>query len=527
MNIEDRKKQSSTKLTVGLTVVKYCGKAYLPFLQRRYRHRKNLPSVENPLLLLSATDLANAIRSREISSVVVVQAYIDRIRAVNPILNAVIEDRFDAALDDALKADKLCNELSVDELREKYPLLGVPFTVKESVGVEGMSQHVGVVARKGMKCEKEGPLMRNLRQAGAIPLCVTNIPEWCCNWETHNVIQGRTFNPYNTSYTPGGSSGGEAALLGAAASLFGVGTDFMGSIRLPAMFCGVFGHRPTRPLVSLEKSVPDWPDPTIQKIMATGPMCRYAKDLPLLLKIMIGENVELAKLDEVVDLKSVKILMPTTFANSIEDTPVDKEIVEKLNLAAEELKKLGCKVERIEIDYNGLFERLLSKYLSADLKEVIDNMTDIPKRDGCNLPFLREYLKWGMGKSTHNIYAIHAQLLIRFNRYYPTHQNVPLIDAFEKQMKNILQNDSVLLFPTFPTAAFKHHGFVKSIPAMVYILLASVFNLPATSIPMGLNKEQMPIGIQVIGGPFQDRLCLSVAQFLETKFGGWVPPPSE
>lgn len=88
-------------------------------------------------------------------------------------------------------------------------------------------------------------------------------------------------------------------------------------------------------------------------------------------------------------------------------------------------------------------------------------------------------------------------------------------------------SDSVLLFPTFPKAAFKHHGMVASIPGMVYSLIPSVFNLPATTVPMGLNKQGLPIGIQVVAGPFQDRLCFAVAQFLEKKFGGWVPPPNE
>lgn len=285
-----------------------------------------------------------------------------------------------------------------------------------------------------MKCETEGPAISNLRKAGAIPLCVTNVPEWCLSWETHNLIQGRTYNPYNTTYSPGGSSGGESALLGAGASIFGVGSDFMGSCRLPAMFCGVFGHRPTRPLVDLEGSLPIFADATIQKILALGPMCRYAKDLPLLLKIMSGENAPQADLETFVDIKNIRILLPTTFANSTEDISVDDEIIEKLNSSAQELEKSGAQLKRVVIQYEGLFERLIAKYLSADLRQVIE-ISDIPQE---SLACIKEYGKWLLGKSTHNIYAIHGQFLIRHNRFYSTEKNVPKSDAYEKEIKVFL-----------------------------------------------------------------------------------------
>uniref|UniRef100_A0A336M0I7 CSON005684 protein n=1 Tax=Culicoides sonorensis TaxID=179676 RepID=A0A336M0I7_CULSO len=524
--LESDKKNNNppTLVSAGLVLARYIGKSYIPLLQRQFKDRKFVPPLENLLLLLPATDLAQAIRNREISSVAVVQAYIDRIKEVNPVLNAVIEDRFEAALSDAKKADELCRKLTVDELKEKFPLLGVPFTAKEAVGVEGMSHHVGVAERKGMKCEEEGPVISNLRKAGAIPICVTNVPEWCLSWETYNVINGRTFNPYNTTYSPGGSSGGESALLASAASIFGVGSDFMGSCRLPAMFCGVFGHRPTNPLLSVEGSLPVFPDKVIEKILALGPLCRYAKDLPLLLKIMAGDNAELADLDTPVDLKNIRILYPDSYASGAENIPIEEELEEKIESAAQALQEAGCNVTKVKIEYRGLFEKLISKYLSADLREV-NEMTDFATTFlGC----LKEYGKWVVGKSDHDIYAIHGQFLMKHKKLYVRLTKfVPLCDEYEKEIKDLLGNDAVLLFPTYATSAYKHHGTVGALPGYVYGLLPSVFNLPATTVPMGLNKNGLPLGFQVIGGPFKDKLCFTVAQFLEQKFGGWVPPPSQ
>lgn len=140
--IASKNESKHTKMSVGLVLAKYVGNAYLPLLQRRYRNRKFVPPIEDMLLLMPASDLADVIRKREIPSVVVVETYIERIKAVNPMLNAVIDERFEAALNDARNADAVCLELEPEEIKEKFPLLGVPFTVKEAVGVEGICQKI-------------------------------------------------------------------------------------------------------------------------------------------------------------------------------------------------------------------------------------------------------------------------------------------------------------------------------------------------------------------------------------------------
>jgi Asp-tRNA(Asn)/Glu-tRNA(Gln) amidotransferase A subunit family amidase len=138
-----------------------------------------------------------------------VKAYINRIKEVNPYLNAVVEDRFDEALEDAQKADKMCAQMPLLYLISNFPLLGVPFTVKESIAVKGFSHTAGWMGRKNIKATKDSKAVEKLRNVGMIPLLVSNTPEFCTSWESYNNLTGRTLNPYHPGKTSGGSSGGE------------------------------------------------------------------------------------------------------------------------------------------------------------------------------------------------------------------------------------------------------------------------------------------------------------------------------
>lgn len=281
-----------------------------------------------------------------------------------------------------------------------------------SYEILGMSWHVGVTSRKDIKCNEDSKVIKYLRDAGAIPLVVTNIPEWCMSWETHNKINGRTLNPYNTLYSSGGSSGGEAALLGSAASIFGIGTDFMGSIRLPAAFCGIFGHRPTRPLVPTEGSMPNLDDENFQQIYCIGPMCRYAKDLSLLMKVMSGSNSGLLKLDETVQISDLKVYYPKQYSSTIESIQVDQEILDILLNALTELKNEGAEILQTHILIDGLFEILVTKFLTLNSEDMIE-LSNIPNEKGA---CLKEYCKWAIGRSDHCLFAIHSQFLLRNKR---------------------------------------------------------------------------------------------------------------
>jgi fatty acid amide hydrolase 2 len=200
----------------------------------------------DPFLTLSGTALARLIRERGALSVEIVEAHARRVREVNPRVNAMVANRFDLARAEARAADL---RVAREDPASLPPLLGVPCTVKECFALTGMPNTGGLPSRVGHPATRDATAVARLRAAGAIPLGVTNISELCLWMEASNPNYGRTNCAYDPGRTSGGSSGGEGALIGSAASPFGVGSDIGGSIRMPAFFNGVFGHKPSGGLV--------------------------------------------------------------------------------------------------------------------------------------------------------------------------------------------------------------------------------------------------------------------------------------
>src|SRR5215467_7061994 len=192
------------------------------------------------LIYSSATSLARAIREKQVSSHEVVEAYIHRIEAVNPRLNAVVQLTADTALARAKQADVALARREING-----PLHGVPITIKDSFDTEGIISTAGTKGRVSFIPQQDATAVARMRAAGAIILGKTNLPELSLAYESNNLIYGRTNNPYDLSRTPGGSSGGESAIIAAGGSPLGLGTDGFGSIRLPAHFCGIAGLKPT------------------------------------------------------------------------------------------------------------------------------------------------------------------------------------------------------------------------------------------------------------------------------------------
>ncbi|XP_041340591.1 fatty-acid amide hydrolase 2 isoform X4 [Pyrgilauda ruficollis] len=227
----------------------------------------------------------------KVACIEVVEAYVERIKEVNPLINAVVKDRFEEALQEARQVDKLLSEGPADDcLEEKFPLLGVPITVKEAFSLYGMPNTSGLVNRRNVIATSDATVVSRLKQAGAIPLGVTNCSELCMWYESSNRVYGRTNNPYDLQRIVGGSSGGEGCVLAAACSVVGVGSDIGGSIRMPAFFNGVFGHKPTTGVVPNDGQFPDAYG-VRTSYLCTGPMCRYAEDLEPVLRVMAGPGV--------------------------------------------------------------------------------------------------------------------------------------------------------------------------------------------------------------------------------------------
>ena len=289
----------------------------------------------------------------QLKSEELVKVYINRIKAVNPLINALTDQRFDSAIEEAKQLDaKIDQHLSglspnKDETFEAQTLLGIPISVKECHAVKDMSFTSGLYSRKEVKAKEDAHVVRNLREAGAIPVCVTNVPEFLLYWDTYNKIYGRTDNPYDKSRVPGGSSGGEGALIASAGSIAGIGSDLGGSIRIPAYFCGVFGHKPTRGIVPITEMFPGLGHNDREKLLQVGPICRYASDLKPMLKGCAGKQSSRLKLDKELDLSQLKVFYMQTDGDPFK-TPVSADVLSAIKSVVQFLtSKTGRSAEEV------------------------------------------------------------------------------------------------------------------------------------------------------------------------------------
>ncbi|KAI5756468.1 hypothetical protein M8J77_025311 [Diaphorina citri] len=495
-----------------------------------YRH-KPLPPITNQLLLNSAQKTALLIRTKQVSCVKVVEAFITRIRQVNPMLNAVVDERFNLALEEAKQVDILlaASTKSVEEIGRDTPLLGVPLTVKESVAVKGCSNNAGRIKPKERIATDDAETVRLLRQAGAIILCVTNTPELCMNWETFNKATGTTNNPYDTRRTPGGSSGGEAALLSSGASIVGVASDIAGSCRIPAMFTGVFGHKPSPGFVSNVGHMPSSEDKMWNTYFTIGLLARYAEDLPLVLHLMISdrEQAKSLRLLEPVIVQDIKVFYMEDDGSCTLTDGVDLDIKEGIRKAVHHLEyKQGIKAQKVNIDLEDVFE-LVSMVLL--------------KMNGINCPYqeddehpevwshsvTKEVLKWLMFSSkfttTTVLYGVIKKAADCFSQ-----RKIDTLLAKKKDLmkkfRDMLGDNGVFLFPTFINSAHYHYQIHYKFLNYGYVGLFNLLEMPVTNVTVGLGSNKLPVGFQVATSPGQDRLSMAIAKELESAFGGWVPP---
>ncbi|RZF41872.1 hypothetical protein LSTR_LSTR005334 [Laodelphax striatellus] len=494
---------------------------------------KKCPPIRNQMLMLSGSSLAHKIRTKQVTCVEVVTAYINRIREVNQSLNAVVEDRFQEAVKEAQAVDSLLasNTKSEDIIASETPFLGVPVTVKESISVQGMSNNAARSNVSEHRADEDADVVRLMRKAGFIILCVTNTPELCLCWETFNNKTGRTNNPYNLKRSPGGSSGGEAALLGAGASVIGMPSDIGGSARLPAMYTGGFGHKPTPGYVSNRGHVPTATDTHWNNFFTLGPMCRFAEDLPPLLSCIIDDplKVKELKLHEPVDLKKVRVFYAEDEGpNSITSDKMCTEMRGAMRRAIHHLKvKYGIEAKKVHI--KGLEDSLeLSAMIMLRMKgipNVFQKSENTPDEwNSVTLEILKRITCLSSATLPSILYAPAKCVADRVSDdYYKTMllRKRDIMDQFQE----LLGNTGVFLYPTFPYPAQYHYQIFYNLMNTSYLAIYNVLEMPVTACPLGLNHEGLPMGIQVVGWQGQDRLTMAVSQALEKEFGGWIPPP--
>ncbi len=477
----------------------------------------------NPLCTMSGVRLARMIREREVSSCEVVEAHIEQIRRVNPALNAVVRDRFDAARQEARSADERVRSSAPGELP---PFHGVPCTIKECFALEGMPNTGGLRSRAGLTAGADATAVARLRRAGAIPLGVTNVSELCMWMETDNRVYGRTNNPYDPSRIVGGSSGGEGAIVAAGGSPFGLGSDIGGSIRMPAFFNGVFGHKPTGGLVPGSGQFPISHGAAL-RYLTTGPIARRAEDLWPLLRIMAGPDgidsgcraFDLGD-PAAVDPRRLRVLSVETNGR----VDVDRELLEAQRKVCGRLAGLGAAVEPAEFpSLADSFEIWSSMLSAAGGPSFASRMGGGPEVDP-----LFELIRWAFRRSDHTLPAIGLAAIEKIPRLLGRRRDAFVARglALRDEMATRLGSDGVMLYPSYPTVAPRHHRPLFPPFRWVYTAILNALELPATQVPLGLGSEGLPLGVQVTAAHGNDHLTVAVAVELERAFGGWAPPVS-
>ncbi|XP_029033097.1 fatty-acid amide hydrolase 2 [Osmia bicornis bicornis] len=487
------------------------------------------PPLKDLTLLHSATTLAFKIRNKQLTSEQVLQSYIDRITEIQPVLNCVVEDRFEEALKEAKKCDEFLKSLdpsSLQVLATEKPFFGVPFTTKDCIAIANMKQTAGLVVRKNTLAECDADVIKLMRAAGGIPLATTNVSELAMWWETSNYIYGTTKNPYNTRHIVGGSSGGEGCIQGAAGSPFGIGSDIGGSIRMPSFFNGIFGHKPSKGIVSNNGQYPSAQSEDQDRLLAIGPMCRYAQDLQPMLKVLAHKNIDMLRLDEKVDMSKIKLYYMEDDGGQFLVSSVDPEIKEAMGKVVHYFEK-AHKIKATKLNIRKLKKSIALWMANMSCKDDKDFTYELSNRNG-HITLWWEFVKWMLFVSNHTLIALLTATFERFALKHGSDEHTKLIQESKelyREFQDILGEDGVFLYPTHPTAAPLHHEPLIKPFNFSYTGIINVLGLPATACPLGLNKEGLPIGIQVVGGLYQDHLTLAVAEELERAFGGWVPPP--
>jgi amidase len=452
----------------------------------------------------SASSLAGDIRARRRSSVEVVTAVLDRIDAVNPRINAVIR-RIDGVLEAAGAADAA---LTAGE--SIGPLHGLPFTIKDSFDTAGIVTTAGSVGWRDRVPEDDATVVARLQRAGAILVGKTNTPEFTWSNETDNDVFGRTSNPYDLARTPGGSSGGTAAIVAAGASTFDIGSDTADSIRQPAHVCGVAGIKPTSGRVPRTGHSPDFRG-LFQAFTQLGPIARRVEDLELILPIICGPD----GVDPFVypvplgDPRTVRVrdLRVATFSDNGVMTPTT-ETIDAVRAAAAAVAAAGASVE----------ERR-----PPGLDEVVEALESMISADGH--AWLSRLIT-GAGTPGHGSYDTRGW--VEFSDPMPGDELTAMVeraDAVRSRMLRWMADVDLIVCPAMPQPAIPHGASNDPSFGDTYSDVHNLTGFPAVVVRGGTAPGGLPIGVQLVAGPWREDVALAAARVVEEASGGWQPPP--
>ena len=459
----------------------------------------------------SLAEITQEIRSKKISPVEIIELHLRRIEALQPKLNAFVHLDSEGAREQARAA-----ESSVLRGAQLGPLHGVPLTIKSCIDVAGWPCPAGSLLRKDYVANQDAPLVSRWKAAGAILLGNTNTPEFLMAYETDNRLTGKTSNPWNLAHSAGGSSGGEAAAIAAGCSAGGVGSDGGGSIRVPAHFCGICGLKPTPGRVPATGHFPPGAG-AFSWIGVVGPMARTIADVRLLFEVIAGPDPGDALSAPVPsrayregELRGMRIGILESDALGIA-TAETRTAVER---AAKSVGERDFTVEPFRLD--GL-DRALDLWWFF-FGPVIGNLIrqSVAGREAHISPMLLEYLSYTTSGNSITLDQFTKACMDR--------------DLLRAEILRQMRDTPVLLSPVSISPAFRHgqgnyHPGTGYRDTMRFSQWLNLTGFPGASVPVGVSNEGLPIGVQVIGRPFEDELVLAVAEALEQARGPWQAPP--
>jgi len=468
--------------------------------------------MSSDLTFQSATALAGLIRSKQASPVEVLEAHIQRIEQVNPKLNAFVTTTFDRARQQAREAEQRIASGGRLGLLE-----GVPVSIKDSIETAGIRTVAGTRLRESFVPAVDAPVVARLKRAGAILLGKTNVPECCLDFRAENPVFGRTSNPWALDRVPGGSSGGEAAAISSGCSAAGMGSDLGGSIRVPAHFCGIVGLKPTPGRIPGSGHFP--PSAGVFWLAAViGPLARRVEDLVLLLKVLGGYEPS-DPMSVPLPARNLKKINPRRakvmwYADD-GIAPVTAATRQTIERAASALAEHGfAMAQRRPQGLERAYDLWYTWLCESGVPDVIAMYKG---KDELMGPLIRDMKSRVRPLSLGEFFAA----------WYAR-------DELRASVLNEMAEHPIILAPAAALPAFRHEHRgpfdvdgqqVDYLKAFSYTETYNLLGLPVVVVPCGKSPEGLPIGVQVVGRPFEEETVLAVAALLEESLGGYQRPP--
>ena len=451
----------------------------------------------------SITAIAEAVREKRITAVELAEHTLARIDAVNADLNAVVSTNPELTLKYAAQADA-----EIADGKPVGPLHGVPMTIKDSLDTFDFVTTWGTQGRAAFRPGRDAAVVARLRRAGAILVGKTNTPEFTLAFQTDNNLFGPTNNPYDLTRTPGGSSGGAAALIASRAIPFDIGTDTGGSIRLPAHFCGIAGLKPTSGRVPCSgNALPS--EGLWAPLSQPGPMTRFAQDLSLLLDIIEGPdlfdpNVRIAPKLQAKDIDPKSLRIGFHLSNGLSAPTL--AIQAALQRVVDKLANHGMDVQEHRPDGIEMTPLIFSRLLAADDHETVLGLLEQSNTETPSLAIASNLSQPKPGFSAAELCNILA-----------------IWDGFKSAMLKSFATLDVLMCPVNARTAIAH-GQAEDLLDYSYTMTYNLTGWPSVVIPCGLDEAGLPIGVQLIAAPFREAQCLALAEFIQSELAFFPLP---